>query len=1049
MRLLGRHKQARHKKFRGVVMGRKRAGSTAHGGPDAPADDSPDASDPPGGDTGDDAEPPAFPGSANEDNEGPPAPAAPPPSGLAPGDELIKRLLELLTNGNGGAGFSKADRRTILHLLRLAQRCKPEDKIPRTCGDVDDLLAELLRKSPEERWELKMVSVPGFGGLPPLNVYVRPLDAVLRHLVATLPIRWGFWGYDTVGDDDDKQRVYDHPCSGRLYEVLEAVVRGVGADALPCELWSDKVAPFKWGTQSYYPLSVVVLSVSYDDIRKQWPRSHVAMLPVLENNAPVYSHMTADDFRFYKAAAHAAVTSVVLYPAFDKTYRLMCTDEQGSERVVAPVFMYYVADHQEAEAANAALSKQFSLQVDLDIGKNAPPPMLRTADRLEAALEAMRLDDDAGGRAAPSERQKKESKLQGVESTMLTLLRRSWLSMLPPDVIKAAPWLMVPAFYTPADALHVHDEGLIKYFFQVRSAAPARTHCPPDAVAHSRTQKCLYQHSFRLHGPARARQLMRSAEARQAYIRLNAFIENFPLPSESKLFLTSREGDKSSLPCSGLMGKELRAAMQIVVHLLHGLLDPAPAREDDYLEEVGVTMLTAYAKLKRYNCEHGHTDETLEELGPLLLRCHSLVLKKETFLQDGPNKANRKWWMPKAWLGWAGAAEPHCIIQNWIKWFGHPAATSTDWGENSAKTTNAAARATNKNKGTMVVQMVTALAEKAVAARSLEEAGLSAAPPTLGTAETPMQRAKRLGEPCFPKNAKATIPLSSLESNPVPGEYNTILRYRDGMSKLRGELSRLLGQPVDPESVVEVVNFAVIMGRPLHREGAIAYQVLYATPAYRGQRRFSWVAVDGGQGQEWYGQIQLLFKHNGHNYAYLKYVIPETDAKLLGGALLNTPGCGLFQWEGTFGVVDVGEHTEIIRREVFIPDVSELYAPGVTAPAAKKRAAAQQDKGKQKTGAKKQKGAPKVPAAAANKTPNAAAKKKKKKKKEADSDHETPDDEPGDCDTEAPQTQPAKAANSAPGFTVTRWIRTQLVWGFDGGRPMHEVDEDVEEAGEE
>ena len=159
MRLLGRHKQARHKKFRGVVMGRKRAGSTAHGGPDAPADDSPDASDPPGGDTGDDAEPPAFPGSANEDNEGPPAPAAPPPSGLAPGDELIKRLLELLTNGNGGAGFSKADRRTILHLLRLAQRCKPADKIPRTCGDVDDLLAELLRKSPEERWELKMVSV--------------------------------------------------------------------------------------------------------------------------------------------------------------------------------------------------------------------------------------------------------------------------------------------------------------------------------------------------------------------------------------------------------------------------------------------------------------------------------------------------------------------------------------------------------------------------------------------------------------------------------------------------------------------------------------------------------------------------------------------------------------------------------------------------------------------------------------------------------------------------------------------------------------------------
>ena len=1029
-------------------MGRKHRVALVSGRTDALADDVPDASGTPGGDTGSDAGLPVTGAGSDNDDVLPLPPPSPPPC-LAAVDELIARLLELLTNGNGGAGFSRADRRTILHLLRLAQRCPAGDRIPRTCGDVDQLLAELLRKSPEEGWELKKVSVPGFGGLPQLNVYVRPLDAVLRHLVATLPIRWGFWAYDTVGDDDDKQRVYDHPCSGSLYEVLEAIVRGVGADALPCQLWSDKVAPFKSGAQEYYPLSVVVLSVSYDDIRKQWPRSHVAMLPVLDNNAPAYSHMTADAFRFYKAAAHAAVTSVVLYPAFDQTFRLECTDNEGVPRLVAPVFMYYVADHQEAEAANASLSSQFSLQVDLDIRENAPPPVLRTADRLEAALEAMRVDDDAGGRAAPSERQKKESKLQGVESTMLTLLRRSWLKMLPPDVLKEFPWLACPALYTPGDKLHVHDEGLKKYFFQVRSAAGTRADVPPDAIVHSRPQRGLYQHAFRLHGPGRARQLMRTAEARLAYIRLHAFIEKLPLPSESKLFLTSREAGKRSLPCSGLMGNELRAAMQLVVHMLHGLLDPTPARKNDYLEELGVTMLTAYAKLMRYNCKHGHTDETLKELGTLLLRCHALVLKKETFLQDGPGKTH-KWWMPKAWLGWAGAAEPHCIIQNWIKWFGHPAFTSTDWGENSAKTSNAAARATNKNKDTMVAQMVTALSEKAVAARNLAEMGLSAAPPTLGTAPTAMQRAKRLGEPCFPKNAKATIPLSSLDCNPVPGEYTSILRYRDGLPQLRGELSRLLGAPVDPESAVEVVNFAVIVARPLHREGAIAYQVVYATPEYRGQRRFSWVAVNGGEGQEWYGQVQLLFKHDGHNYAYLKYVIPETDAHLLGGALLDTPGCGLFQWEGAFGVVEVGADTHtIIRREVFIPDVSELYAPGVTAPAAKRRAAPQPDKGKQKAGAKKQKRAAKEPTAAAKTTAKAAdmaKKKKKKKKKKADSEDYIPaEDDPDDCDTEAPQTEPVMAADPAPGFMATRWIRTQLVWGFDGGRPGHEVDEDVEE----
>ena len=86
-----------------------------------------------------------------------------------------------------------------------------------------------------------------------------------------------------------------------------------------------------------------------------------------------------------------------------------------------------------------------------------------------------------------------------------------------------------------------------------------------------------------------------------------------------------------------------------------------------------------------------------------------------------------------------------------------------------------------------------------------------------------------------------------------------------------------------------------------------------------------------------------------------------------------------------------------------------------------------------------------MPAAAAKKTANAAevAKKKKKKKKADSEDYIPAEDEPDDCDTEAPQTQPVKAADPAPGFTATRWIRTQLVWGFDGGRPVHEVDEDV------
>ena len=58
----------------------------------------------------------------------------------------------------------------------------------------------------------------------------------------------GFWGYDTAGG----KRVFDHPCQGRLYELLEGLVSGGGADALPIQWWSDKVSPFKSGDQSYY-----------------------------------------------------------------------------------------------------------------------------------------------------------------------------------------------------------------------------------------------------------------------------------------------------------------------------------------------------------------------------------------------------------------------------------------------------------------------------------------------------------------------------------------------------------------------------------------------------------------------------------------------------------------------------------------------------------------------------------------------------------------------------------------------------------------------------
>jgi hypothetical protein len=436
----------------------------------------------------------------------------------------------------------------------------------------------------------------------------------------------------------------------------------------------------------------------------------------------------------------------------------------------------------------------------------------------------------------------------------------------------------------------------------------------------------------------------------------------------------------------------------------------------------------------------------------------------------------------------------------------------------------------------MVPQMVMALAEKAVTARDLDAAGLSAAPASLGTAQTAMTRARQEGVAAFPKKAVKTLPLSCLEARPVPPEYVQLFRYRGGLhlllSELRGDTSLSLGA-VDAAEVVEVVNFCVIIGRPQHCPDIAVCQVLYAVPRFRNHMRFSWVAVDSLKGVEWYGQVQLLFKFRGKNYAYIKYVIAETDAALLGGELLDTPGCGLYKWADSYGVVDV---ERIIRREVFFPDVSKLFAAANDEPRGTKRGAPRAEgteapkrsravaketdagvegpehradgetvapgKGKGKANAQAPPQPPPQPApqreglrrqAASNAGAVTVDKGKGKAKASPppqDEDSRQQDASPaGSSDDDAgadptfkpgapeakrkrapqtaakgkraPQTaakgkaaKPAAGAGpvpctAGPAFTATYWIRTQLVWGINGGRPVHDVAEDDPDTGEE
>jgi hypothetical protein len=125
-------------------------------------------------------------------------------------DEMVARLMEFVCHCNAGAGLSEADRRTLLDLMTASRECERlgEKMHPKTTAELDGMLDDLLDKFPDEKWVKKEVhvKVEGVENVPPLYVYVRDLDDVVKHLVKTLPIKWGFWGYDEV----DGKRVFDH-----------------------------------------------------------------------------------------------------------------------------------------------------------------------------------------------------------------------------------------------------------------------------------------------------------------------------------------------------------------------------------------------------------------------------------------------------------------------------------------------------------------------------------------------------------------------------------------------------------------------------------------------------------------------------------------------------------------------------------------------------------------------------------------------------------------------------------------------------------------------
>jgi hypothetical protein len=813
--------------------------------------------------------------------------------------------------------------------------------------------------------------------------------------VAELPIKWGFWGYESTRSDPPN-RIFDHPCGARLMEALCAMLPP-GVDALLLQLWSDKGKISRVGSLMYYPLSCVLLGVDYDDYREQWPKSAIAFLPIVTQAD--YPRMSDAAFKVFKAEIEAESLRRVLFPTMSAEQGgFSCLDDTGTRRFVIPAAHSWACDYQEVLALAALIDRTGCSQCCVTGAELLPSQLhnaapLRTIVLIRTAVDDMReaLENPRG--LTKFNRLRTATRSQGVIPIVLTLFEEGLVGKA--VNLGFLPRSVVPSSVTPFDVMHVFDEGNTKHFIQC----------------------CLVAHFTRLYGKADATWLMETLVLRYNLCLTHAFVENTKWPSGSTVFLPSNKGKVAA--CGGLQACEMRAVLQLLPVLLPGILGErdedgrwatAVKLEQDYVTSLFVDYVHYYMELKRYNRPPGHTERTEEALAYLGervttgLRAHFLPDQASAFAY------------PKAHQGFG----PH--IGDIIERLGSPLWYTTEWGENSIKGGKAAAQATNQHHANFEQQMAAHMAKAAAASAAMTSMGLSAAPVGLGQRKTAMTEAQRTDTNQLARTNLGFVPLSDFTADRE--QRHELLRGRRAMSAFPRELQRYLD---DEErdgryAGVYVVNSAVLAAKPAHHPDAYvctAHQRVYAAPKLLGRERFSFVAVevvhtteDGEEVAEWMGQLLLLCRLvDGTQLAFVQFLVEEracADDDEVGrtgrGALYGSNGCAALVWERllpdgcySYAVVNVDK---LIRREFVFPDFSNYYAPRKQARGRAKRAARDMACLDDDTA----------------------------------SDESSGESEPRDYEDDADD----RAGELGEGYSYhdvyPRWTRSPFIWGFDGLR---------------
>jgi len=385
----------------------------------------------------------------------------------------------------------------------------------------------------------------------------------------------------------------------------------------------------------------------------------------------------------------------------------------------------------------------------------------------------------------------------------------------------------------------------------------------------------------------------------------------------------------------------MRALIQILPLVTPGILGTgspgswtACAADADYLTHFFVCVINHYYELRRYNRPAGgHSDRTIETVEHTAARVKMLL--KQHFQPDQTSGFK----IPKMHAGYGRH------VGGTIRLLGSPRRFMTEFGEGSVKTGHSAYEGTNKQHSTATEQMATILSFRAASTQHLLARGGSAAPAGLGSRQT----AKRLAEgtSCnrLAGKAIATLSLSDFDSFNEGGDV-PVLKGRMGMDVFVAQLQQYYEAAEEAVPTrIAIVNSAAVAGKQAHHANnpvnTLVMQTIYATPSFRGQSRFSFVAIDGGEAGEYVAQVQLLFRtpEDQYEHAFVRYLKLDVDRwegepddpqrdPLFGN------GCAPLVWERASGPgswpYEVVLLSTIIRREFIFPDVRDVFAPPPT-----------------------------------------------------------------------------------------------------------------------